>query len=140
MLMNNNEYLAVIESIKGEIKAAQYKAALNVNRELILLYHSIGQVINEHKVWGNRFVENLAQDIKIAFPGMTGYSARNLKYMAKFAALFPDTEIVQAALAQITWYHNIALMDKVKDTERYIWYANKTAENSWSRNVLVHQI
>lgn len=68
MLMNNNEYLAVIESIKGEIKAAQYKAALNVNRELILLYHSIGQVINEHKVWGNRFVENLAQDIKIAFP------------------------------------------------------------------------
>jgi len=140
MLMNNNEYLAVIESIKGEIKAAQYKAALNVNRELILLYHGIGQAINEHKVWGNRFVENLAQDIKIAFPGVTGYSVRNLKYMAKFAALFPDTEIVQATLAQITWYHNIALMDKIKDTERYIWYANKTAENGWSRNVLVHQI
>ncbi len=59
---------------------------------------------------------------------------------AKFAALFPDTEVAQATLAQITWYHNIALMDKVKDTERYIWYANKTAENGWSQNVLVHQI
>ncbi len=140
MLMNSREYLDVIESIKNEIKVAQYKATLHVNQELILLYYNIGRTINDHKVWGNRFIENLAHDIKIAFPEVTGYSVRNLKYMAKFAALFPDTDIVQAALAQITWYHNIALMDKVKDTDRYIWYAQKAAENGWSRNVLVHQI
>ena len=45
-------------------------------------------------------VENLAADIKISFPDATGYSVRNLKYMAKFALRFPDKEIVQAALAQ----------------------------------------
>ena len=60
--------------------------------------------------------------------------------MAKFARLFPDAEFVQASLAQITWYHNIALMDKVKDTDAYLWYAVQTAKNGWSRNVLVHQI
>ena len=83
---------------------------------------------------------NLARDIKLDFPDITGYSVRNLKYMAKFAKLFPSLEIVQATLAQITWYHNIALMDKVKDTEMYLWYAAQTIENGWSRNILVHQI
>ncbi|MCD7847290.1 MAG: PDDEXK nuclease domain-containing protein [Oscillospiraceae bacterium] len=138
--MNTSEYMNVIESIKDEIKASQYKAVLNVNRELIVLYYNIGKVINEHKVWGNRFIDNLAQDIKVSFPNTTGYSVRNLKYMAKFASMFPDIEIVQAVLAQITWYHNIALMDKVKDVEQYIWYAEKVIDNGWSRNVLVHQI
>lgn len=140
MLMNSNEYLATIEQVKQEIKAAQYKAAVHVNTELIMLYHSIGCVINAHKSWGNKFIENLAQDIKLEFPQTTGYSVRNLKYMAKFAQLFPNAEFVQASLAQITWYHNIALMDKVKDADAYLWYAVQTAKNGWSRNVLVHQI
>lgn len=87
---------------------------------MLVLYHSIGEVINEHKTWGNKFVENLAVDIKISFPDATGYSVRNLKYMAKFALRFPDKEIVQAPLAQITWYHHIALMDDVADP----WYTD----------------
>ena len=108
MLTNSNEYLATVEQVKREIKAAQYRAVVHVNTELIMLYHSIGCVINAHKSWGNKFIENLAQDIKLEFPQTTGYSVRNLKYMAKFARLFPDAEFVQASLAQITWYHNIA--------------------------------
>ena len=140
MLMNNNEYLDLVQTIKQEIQQAQYKATLSVNKELIMLYYNIGKIINEHKSWGNKFIENLAQDIKLEFPQTTGYSVRNLKYMAKFARLFPDAEFVQASLAQITWYHNIALMDKVKDTDAYLWYAVQTAKNGWSRNVLVHQI
>ena len=60
--------------------------------------------------------------------------------MAKFAAEYPDEQIVQEVLAQITWYHNIALMDKVKDKDASIWYAKESVNNGWSRNVLVHQI
>lgn len=140
MLMNSGEYLETVEAIKREIKSAQYKATLHINRELLLLYHSIGEVINEHKTWGNRFIENLAADIKVAFPDVTGYSVRNLKYMAKFALRFPDKEIVQAALAQITWYHHITLMDKARDAVEHIWYAEQATQNGWSRNVMVHQI
>ena len=140
MLMNSNEYLNIVESIKQEIRTAQYRATVSVNRELLVLYHSIGEVINEHKTWGNKFVENLATDIKMSFPDATGYSVRNLKYMAKFALRFPEKKIVQAALAQITWYHHIALMDKVKNADEHIWYAEQVAKNGWSRNVLVHQI
>lgn len=140
MLINSEEYLSTIESIKQNIRTAQYRATISVNKELLLLYHSIGLVINEHKAWGNKFVENLAADIKLAFPDVTGYSVRNLKYMAKFALRFLDREFVQAVLAQITWYHHIALMDKVKSADEHIWYAEQAAKNGWTRNVLVHQI
>ncbi len=140
MLMNDNQYLSIIENIKTKIGSAQFKAAVSVNRELVMLYYNIGLIINENKAWGNKFIENLAKDIKLAFPNSTGYSVRNLKYMAKFAAEYPDGEFVQEVLAQITWYHHIALMDKVKDKSKAIWYAENTIKNGWSRNVLVHQI
>ena len=140
MLMNTAEYLSIIDNIKSEITAAQYRATVHVNADMLLLYYDIGCVINEHKSWGNKFIDNLSYDIQIAFPGRKGYSVRNLKYMAKFSARFSDRKIVQEVLAQITWYHNIALMDKVKTAEVHIWYANATLKNGWSRNVLVHQI
>ncbi len=140
MLMNSNEYLATIEQVKQEIKAAQYKAAVHVNTELIMLYHSIGCVINAHKSWGNKFIENLAQDIKLEFPQTTGYSVRNLKYMAKFAATYPDSEFVQQVVAQIPWGHNVVLLDKVSDAGERNWYIEACRKNGWSRNVLVHQI
>lgn len=79
MLMNNNEYLDLVQTIKQEIQQAQYKATLSVNKELIMLYYNIGKIINEHKSWGNKFIENLAADIKLLFPNAKGYSVRNLK-------------------------------------------------------------
>ena len=77
MLMNNNEYLDLVQTIKQEIQQAQYKATLSVNKELIMLYYNIGKIINEHKSWGNKFIENLAADIKLSFPNAKGYSVRN---------------------------------------------------------------
>lgn len=140
MLMNNNEYLDLVQLVKQEIRQAQYTAALSVNKELIMLYHDIGKIINEHKSWGNKFIENLAKDIKMSFPDTKGYSVRNLKYMAKFAATYTDEEFVQTVSAQIPWSHNVAILDKVKDAEKREWYIRKTAENGWSHSVLIHQI
>ena len=138
--MNSSEYLATVDLVKQEIKSAQYHAAVHVNTTLILLYHSIGRIINEHKAWGNKFIENLAADIRREFPGSKGYSVRNLKYMAKFAQTYPDLEFVQTVSAQIPWSHNVAILDKVKNQEERIWYIQKATENGWSHSVLVHQI
>ena len=93
---------------------------------MLVLYHSIGEVINEHKTWGNKFVENLAADIKISFPDATGYSVRNLKYMAKFAVAYPDDEFVQQPVAQIPWGHNITLLDKLSDNEERLCTQRKS--------------
>ena len=140
VLMNSSEYISIVEDIKREIKAAQYRAVVHANADMLLLYHDIGCVINEHKSWGNKFIDNLATDIRMDFPESKGYSARNLKYMAKFAATYPDREFVQTVSAQIPWSHNIAIIEKVKDPEQRVWYIKKTAENGWSHNILIHQI
>ncbi len=60
--------------------------------------------------------------------------------MAKFAETYPDRKFVQTVSAQIPWSHNIAILEKVKDPQQRIWYIEKTAENGWSHNVLIHQI
>ena len=73
---------------------------------------TVGKVINEYKTWGNKFIDNLSRDLKIAFPNSTGYSVRNLKYMAKFAEEYPDAEFVQTVSAQIPWSHNVLIMEK----------------------------
>ena len=88
MLMNANEYLETVEQVKQEIRTAQYRAAVQANCELLRLYHAIGTVINAHKVWGSRFVENLAADIKLSFPEMKGYvvppTKEDLAYVVHF--------------------------------------------------------
>ncbi len=129
-----------VEQVKQVILTAQYKASLSLNQGLVLMYYRIGQHINEHKEWGNKFIDNLAKDIRISFPRAKGYSVRNLKYMAKFAQEYPDEQFVQTVSAQIPWSHNIAILNKVNDLDEQIWYIKKTVENGWSHAVLVHQI
>ncbi len=69
---------------------------------------------------------------------MKGFSPRNLKYMRTFAQNYPDIEFVQESLAQITWYHNIAIFEKIKEPTERNWYIHKTVEFGWSRNILVY--
>ena len=140
MLMNSNEYIEVFTAVKRRIQSAQYQAAVQVNREMILLYYGIGQIINAQKSWGNKFIDNLAKDIQLSFPGATGYSVRNLKYMAKFAAEFPEEEFVQQAVAQIPWGHITTLLDRVPEPAARAWYIDQIPLHGWSRNVLIHQI
>jgi len=137
------DYPAWLAELKTRIHSAQQRAALAVNRELVLLYWQIGQDIltrQNQQGWGAKVIERLAQDLRNAFPDMKGFSPRNLKYMRAFAEAWPDTEFVQAVLAQLPWYHQLALLDKLKTEAERRWYVAKSLEHNWSRNVLVMQI
>jgi len=136
-------YREFVATLKNRIRAAQVNAAVSVNRELVLLYWQIGNDIlarQERQGWGAKVIDRLSSDLMHEFIGMKGFSVRNLKYMQKFARAWRDSAIVQELLAQITWYHHIALLDKVKDQKEREWYIRETPRNGWSRNVLVHQI
>jgi len=136
-------YADWLAELKQRIHAAQQRATLAVNRELVLLYWQIGQDILARQAsqgWGSKVVDRLARDLRNAFPDMKGFSPRNLKYMRAFAEAWPDGEFVQAALAQLPWYHQLALLDKLQTAEERQWYAAQALENGWSRNVLVMQI
>jgi predicted nuclease of restriction endonuclease-like (RecB) superfamily len=136
VLINDNSYFQVLEDVKARIHNAQYKAVLGANYEQITLYWNIGKVIIENTKYGNKFVENLARDIKLDFPNAKGYSVRNLKYMRKFAAFVPDEEKVQKVSALLSWSHNTHLFDKTKTLGEYLWYAVQTIENGWALSSL----
>ena len=136
-------YADWLAELKLRIHSAQQRAALAVNRELVLLYWQIGRDILERQSaqgWGAKVIERLAHDLRVDFPDMKGFSPRNLKYMRAFAEAWPDNEFVQAVLAQLPWYHQLALLDKLRTAEERRWYAAKAIEHNWSRNVLVIQI
>src|ERR1700727_101951 len=112
-----DSYGQFLADLKGRIQTAQLRASLAVNRELVLLYWQIGREIltrQERESWGTKVIDRLAADLKSAFPEMNGFSPRNLKYMRAFADAWPHEEFVQAVLAQITWYHNVALIEKLR--------------------------
>lgn len=136
-------YADWLADLKSRIHSAQQRATLAVNRELVLLYWQIGRDILARQAaqgWGAKVIDRLAHDLRTAFPDMKGFSPRNLKYMRAFAEAWPDEAMVQAVLAQLPWYHHLALLDKLPGPETRRWYAARAIEHNWSRNVLVMQI
>ena len=139
----SDAYLKFIEEVKSEIRKQRISVVLNANSSMICLYWNIGRAIlkkQEEEGWGAKIIDRMAKDLKDAFPEMSGFSPRNIKYMRKFAESWPDFEIVQRVVAQIPWRTNISLMDKLKDEESRIWYAYKVIENGWSKTILDLQI
>ena len=137
------DYEQLLRDLKDRIRLAQVKAALAVNRELVLLYWQIGREILQRQGqegWGTKVIEYLAKDLKHEFPDMKGFSSRNLKYMRSFAEAWSDEQIVQQVVAQIPWGHNVRLLDKASNRQERLWYAQQAIANGWSRAVLEHQI
>ena len=142
-LFPEDDYENLLNDLKQRIRTAQVKAALAVNKELVLLYWQMRKDIlkrQDIEGWGAKVIYKLSIDLKAEFPEMKGFSSRNLKYMRSFAKAYPDEQIVQQAAAQIPWFHNCILLDKVKDDNERLWYIQQTIENGWSRAVLEYQI
>jgi predicted nuclease of restriction endonuclease-like (RecB) superfamily len=141
MTLETNDYAAFLTDLKTRIRAARTKAALAVNRELVLLYWQIGQGILERQRvarWGDQVLERLSTDLRAEFPDMQGFSRTNLKYMRMFAAAHP--EFGQQPVDQLPWGHNVVLLSKLKDDRQREWYIRACIQNGWSRAVLEAQI
>jgi predicted nuclease of restriction endonuclease-like (RecB) superfamily len=98
-------YAKVLGELKQRIEQTRLATVIAANTGMIRLYWHVGRVIlsrQEREGWGAEVIDDLRQ----AFPDMGGLSARSLKYMRAFASAWTDREIVQAPLAQLTWYHH----------------------------------
>jgi predicted nuclease of restriction endonuclease-like (RecB) superfamily len=138
-----SDYPELLGTIKARIQHERLSAVITANSAMVLLYWDIGRMILErqHRYgWGAKIIDRLAGDLRDAYPDMKGLSSRNLKYMRTFCAAWPDRAIVQAPLAQITWYHNIALLEKVSSKADRLWYARAAIQHGWSQSVLAMQI
>jgi predicted nuclease of restriction endonuclease-like (RecB) superfamily len=128
-----------LADLKSRIHNAQQRATLAVNRELVQLYWQIGNDILTRQAqqgWGAKVIERLAHDLRTAFPDMKGFSRANLMYMRAFAEAWPDAAIVQQAVGQLPWGHNLVLLTRLKDAQQRLVYAQSAIAHGWSRNVL----
>lgn len=146
------EYRALLTDIKERIRLAQIKASLSVNRELIQLYWDIGGLIvsrQRAEGWGNSIVEKLASDIRKEFPGIEGFSPRNVWRMRAFHLAWVPSEPIPLAVqkkkrkdlpqavadldrlsppqpvAEIPWGHNVILLEKLTNNDQRLWYARQ---------------
>ena len=161
-------YTTLLADLKARVRAAQLRAVVSVNRELILLYWDIGRTIVEGqktKGYGKQVVERLAEDLQKEFPGTAGFSPQNVWYMRSFylawtkepqklqqpvgestSKFLPQLvgELAGSNLpqpvAEIPWGHNLVLLAKLKTPLIRLWYAHKAIEHGWSRAVLTHHI
>ncbi len=143
-IIKTDNYRNLIADLKHRIQAAQIKAAVTVNTQLIALYWDIGKQIAEKQQasgWGDAVIEQIAKDLSREFQNMKGFSRANLYRMTRFYAFYANQEeFVAQAVRQIPWGHNILIFQQIKDHSKALWYVRKTVENGWSRNVLAHQI
>ncbi len=138
------DYREFIRSLKDEVQAAQIKAARSVNAQLIGLYWELGKRITEKQQaagWGDAVIGKIAQDLTRELGGVKGFSRRNLYRIKQWYSFYSNRkEFVPPLVAQIPWTHNALIIEKIKDQDTALWYARKTLENNWSRNVLATQI
>jgi predicted nuclease of restriction endonuclease-like (RecB) superfamily len=129
--------------VKQRIRSAQYEALKAVNREMINLYWDIGQMIfikQQNSNWGKSVVEQLSKDLQTEFPGISGFSARNIWNMRSFYVTYSQNEKLQPLVAEIGWTHNIVILEKCKDDLEREFYMKMTRKFGWTKNVLIHQI
>jgi predicted nuclease of restriction endonuclease-like (RecB) superfamily len=136
-------YNELLDEISTRISSSQVRAALGISRELVLLYWAVGREIlvrQEKEGWGSKVIDRLGRDLQARFPGVEGFSPRNLKYMRSLAEAWPDAQIVPQRVALLPWGHLRLLLDRVKEPEARQWYLQAALEHGWSRDVLAHMI
>ena len=133
-------YNKAIDSIKQDISKTQLDIMVSANISLVNLYYRIGKVLYDNSIWGNKFLDKLAFELKNTYPNQKGFSIRNLKYMKTFYTEYKDDSEFVQLVAQLPWTHNIILIEKIKNKSIRKWYIEKCIEEGWSKNILIYQI
>lgn len=137
------DYKNLLTEVKQKIRSAQYEALKAVNKQLITLYWDIGKTIvtrQEGASWGKSVVEQLAKDLQTEFPGISGFSSRNIWRMRDFYLTYHACEKLTPLVAEIGWTHNLVILEKCKDDLEREFYIRMTRKFGWTKNVLIHQI
>ena len=130
------DYLNDLKKIKATIRTNQNKAMVVVNSAMILTYYEIGTIINQRKVWGNKYIERLSTDLK---EYGSGYSTQNLYRMSQIANEYTRSELFSQPAREIPWYTLIEITHKSQTHKEMLWYINQTHKNGWSRSMVLNQ-
>ncbi len=141
--VKKDPYKVFLSEIKEKIHQAQYQAMKQVNKTLLTLYWEIGRSIVEKQNeygWGRAIVETLSKDLQNEFPGVQGYSSANLWRIRSFYANYQGNKKLAPMVREISWSHNMVIMEKCKDDLEREFYIQMTKKYGWTKNVLIHQV
>lgn len=149
-------YATLLKQVKARVALAQKKAIYAANEEMLTMYWDIGKLLSESQKqigWGNNALDQLARDLKNDYPKVKGFSPRNCRCMIQFYKEYNQgLTIWQQPVAklgvpnltlpvkQLSWSHNVILMQKVKDLKARYWYMIQCLKNGWGRNFLIDAI
>lgn len=136
-------YGTLLADIKQRVRAAQYAALKAANTELVTLYWDIGRMIIERQegnTWGRSVVERLSADLRLEFPGVLGFSARNIWNMRKFHVHYSKNQKLQPMVAEIGWSQNVIILDKCFDDTEREFYLRAARKYGWTKAVLTLNI
>ncbi|WP_288886465.1 YhcG family protein [uncultured Eubacterium sp.] len=166
LIKKNETYKQWITEISENFRKSQLKAAVKVNESMLQFYWLLGKEMDEMKEnfkWGSHFYDQISKDLADSLPEVKSFSPRNLLFMSQFYRLFPNAIITKQDVSQmdnekvkiakqavsqiekyqcvfmIPWGHIIQIINKCSDnSEKALFYVNRTVENNWSRNVLLN--
>ena len=130
------DYLNDLKKIKDTIRTNQNKAVVVVNSAMIMTYYEIGTIINQRKVWGNKYIERLSNDLK---EYGSGYSTQNLYRMSQIANEYTKSELFSQPAREIPWYTLVEITHKSQTHKEMLWYIDQTHKNNWSRSMVLNQ-
>ena len=160
----NKQYIRLITDLKQNIIQSRYAAARLANKEQLLLYFRIGEILSERiaaEKWGAKILVQISQDLQKQLPGLRGFSPTNLKNMKQFHAEYQTLIFSQSLTGQlrklrkssktetarlpdhflnISFTHHILILNKCKSTEERLFYITEAATRFWSVSILEHHI
>ncbi len=156
-LITDTEYKKWIASLSGRYRAAQIKASVEVNRELLTFYWQLGKDINNRQnenKYGSGFMKILSRDLKEAIPEANCFSPKNLYYVRRFylmySEIFPQLEGISeqtkfpqlgGILYSVSWGHHKLLIDKYFNQPTVaLFYLVETVKQGWSRAILLNML
>lgn len=139
-IIEKEEFNNIVNTIKNEIKNTQIKTMLSANKNLIIMYFRIGKVLSENSKYGNSFIKNISHYIRLEYPGIKGFSERNLMRMKRFYNEYKKEKKLPQLVAHLPWGHNVVLMEKIKNIKVRKVYIEATIREGWSRSILELQI
>ena len=154
--INAFNYTHLLKEVKARVALAQKKAIYAANEEMLSMYWDIGKPLYESQKligWGNNALEQLSKDLKNDYPKVKGFSPRNCRCMIQFYKEYnQELTIWQRPVAklgmgnitlpikQLSWSHNIALVQRVKDLKARYWYMIQCLKSGWTRDFLIEAI
>lgn len=142
-IQRSDDYRRLVQDLKERVSQAQLAALRAANQELVRLYLDIGRTIVEKQEqfgWGEGVVEQLARDLQVEFPGVRGFSRRNVFYMRRFYLAYRADQKVQTVSAQIPWSHNTLVLDRCKAPEERAFYIEHAARFRLSYRALERKV